>query len=73
MADIFDEMVTKWGSPAVARTEAGKFSGGLTNPRTLANLDSLGCGVAGRFRCGKRIAYPAKCLAQFLRERARKA
>ena len=73
MADIFDEMVERWGSPAVARTEAGKFSGGLINPRTLANLDSLGCGVVGRFRVKNRIAYPAKCLAQFLRERSREA
>ena len=31
----------KWPSPYVAREEVGRFSGGVLNPRTLANFDSL--------------------------------
>jgi hypothetical protein len=69
--DIFDEMAERWGSPVVARSEVKRFSGGLLNSRTLANMDSLGCGIEGRFRCGKHIAYPVKAVAQFLREKAR--
>jgi len=71
MADVFDEMVDRWGSPLVARTEVHRFCGGATNGRTLANLDSLGVGIPGRFRIGKRVVYPVKNLVQFLRERAR--
>jgi hypothetical protein len=69
--DIFDEMAERWGSPVVARTELKKFSGGLLNGRTMANRDSLGCGIAERFRIGKMIAYPTSAVADFLRERVR--
>jgi len=69
--DIFEQMAEAWGSPVVARTEVKKFSGGVLNSRTLANLDSLGCGIPKRFRVGKHIAYPVTEVVQFLRERAK--
>ena len=43
--DIFDKMKARWPSAAVAQTKLGQFSGGLINPRTLANLNSLWRGM----------------------------
>jgi len=72
MTDIFDEMVSKWGSPAVARVEAPRFSGGAVSVKLLANCDSLGTGVKGRFYIGRKCIYPAVQLANWLRSRASK-
>lgn len=45
MSDFsFKELSTKWPSPIVARAQVERFSGGLLNARTLANLDSIGEG-----------------------------
>lgn len=33
-------LIKNWPSPIVAREEVGKFSGGLLNPRTMANQDA---------------------------------
>jgi len=69
MDTIFIEMLEKWPSAIVARVEAEKFSGGLIGERYLANLDSAGQGPEGRFRCGRKICYPAKSLALWLEKR----
>ncbi len=64
------ELVQKWPSTIVARDEVGRFSGGLLNPRTLANLDSLGTGPAVRITLGSRkVAYPVVDLCNFLTEK----
>jgi len=51
-------LAEKWPSTIVARSEVRKFSGGIVNPRTLANLDCLGLGPEGRFYIGRKCAYP---------------
>lgn len=67
MGDIYDELAAAWPAPIVARREVGKFSGGVLNPRTMANLDCLGLGVPGKFQCGPRqVAY------DWMRERGKK-
>lgn len=66
----FQELVDKWPSTLVARTEAGRFSGGILNEKTLANYDSLGTGPAERFRIGRKICYPTNALAQWMQGRA---
>lgn len=44
--------------PIIARNEVGRITGGLINPRTLANLDSLGQGPQGKVSMGKiRVGY----------------
>ena len=45
--------------PIIARSEVGKITGGLLNPRTLANLDSLGQGPkSAKVAMGKiRVGY----------------
>lgn len=71
--DIYDELAARWASPVVARKEVNRFSGGILNPRTLANLDSLGQGPTGKFQVGPRqIAYPVKDLVTWMRDRATK-
>jgi len=69
--DIFSKLVSNWPSAIVARSEVGKFSGGLLHPRTLANLDSQGLGPVGRIRIGRMIAYPVEELATWMRQRSR--
>jgi len=69
-ASIFQAMVDKWKSAVVARTEIEIFSGGMMKEKYAANLDSAGLGCPGRFRCGRKICYPAKNLAKWLESRS---
>jgi hypothetical protein len=64
------EMVNNWPSPFVARGEVSRFTGGIINPKTLANLDSRGEGPAGRIRVGRKIAYPVQAFIEWLEKRA---
>ena len=64
------QLADKWPSPFVARHELDKFSGGILNPRTMANLDSQGEGPAGRIRIGRKIVYPVQSLVEWLENRA---
>lgn len=72
MEDIFEEMVKNWPSPLVSRDQKSldRFSGGLLHPRTLANADSLGTGPEGKIRVGRKVAYPAQSLADWMRRKA---
>lgn len=62
-------MAERWPCPYVARSEVGRFSGGILNPRSLANLDSAGKGPAGRIRVGRKVAYPVDKLVAWLEAR----
>ncbi len=66
----FSKLFEKWPSPLVARTELSRFSGGLLNSKTLANLDSAGTGPAGRVRIGRKICYTVSKLVEWLESRA---
>lgn len=70
MEKILQEMAEKWKSPIVARTEIGVFSGGLLNEKSMANKDSLGVGVKGRFRIGRKVVYPVAELIKWLEARS---
>jgi len=63
---IFQELKKSWPSPIVARHEVAKFSGGLLNPRTMANRDSLGTGVPGKITVGRRVAYLVDDLVEWM-------
>lgn len=71
--DVFDQLVEAWGAPLVARSEVGRFSGGLLHPRTCANYDSLGIGCKGKVTIGQRVAYETVSLAAWMRERSKEA
>lgn len=64
-----EKLIESWPSPIVARAEVGRFTGGLLHPRTVANLDSLGLGPAGKITVGRRVAYDRDALAMWLESR----
>lgn len=63
-------LADKWPSSFVAREKVGEFSGGILNPRTMANLDSLGIGPKGRIRISRKIAYKVEELCRWLESRS---
>ena len=68
MAQTFDlyELAESWGAPIVARSDVGKFSGGVLNPRTMANLDCLGKGP-GKIAVRGKICYATRELVDWMR------
>lgn len=69
--DIYEQMAARWPSAIVSRGEVGKFSGGLLNSRTMANLDSRKEGPAKKLTMGSRkVFYPVADLIAWLRARA---
>ena len=48
------------------RTELQKATGGLLNHRTIANLDSKGIGIPGRYLIGKKVCYPISGVLEYL-------
>lgn len=59
-----------WKAPFVERQHITEFSGGLLDPRTMANHDSKGTGPAGRIKMGRKVIYPVPELIIWLEERA---
>lgn len=62
-------LATNWEAPVVAREEIGIFSGGILNPRTMANCDANGTGPKGKFRVGRKVAYDVKFLVEWMKNR----
>jgi len=62
-------MARKWPSSFIAREKVGEFTGGILNPRTMANLDCKGEGPK-RIRIGRKIAYDVKELCEWLSNRS---
>lgn len=69
MKDIYEQMAEKWPSAIVSRREVGKFSGGLLNSRTLANLSSRREGPPQIKMGNQRVFYPVQDLVAWLRAR----
>jgi hypothetical protein len=69
--DIFQKMKEKWPSALVARTEIGKFTGGLISPRTMANMDSLGKGPKQKVFRGNKVAYDVDVLVEWFKDNCR--
>jgi len=44
----------------IPRKEIGRATGNLLHPRTCANLDCIGQGISGRYKCGRNTIYPVK-------------
>ena len=67
---IFSSLADSWPSAFVSRGEISRFSGGIINPRTLANQDSQGVGPKGRINIGRKVCYPVSSVIAWLEERA---
>lgn len=63
-------LAEKWPSAIVAREEIGRFTGGLIQPKSIANLDSLGQGPPTSIKVGRKVAYPVDALIAWLEQRA---
>lgn len=70
LEEYFNLLRKSWPSALVARSEVGRFSGGIISSRYLANLDSRGLGIRDRFRVGRKVVYPVTSLISFLQEKA---
>ena len=62
-------LAEKWPSAIVARSEVGKFSGGLLHPRSMANRDSEGTGPRNPIKVGRKVAYFVDSLLEWMQER----
>ena len=69
MNDVYDQMAARWPSAIVSRKEVGKFSGGLLNPRTMANINSQGGGPIKIKMGNKKVFYSVQDLIAWLRTR----
>ena len=68
--NLLSDMADKWPSKWISRQSIGEFSGGILNPRTMANFDTRGLGPEGRVRIGKKVAYPVKEVIRWLEKKA---
>lgn len=64
--NIIVEIISKWPSGIVSRSEIGTFSGGVLHPRTMANRDSNGTGIKPVFKCGRKVFYRTIDAAEYL-------
>jgi hypothetical protein len=52
------DLLSRMDFPALfPRVAVGRLTGGIIQPKTLANLDSLGLGPSKRWRVGRRVFY----------------
>ncbi len=70
MEKIFEEMIERWKSPVVARTQIEIFTGGIMNEKYQANLDSAGKGPEGSFHSGRKVAYQVRPYVEWLSKRS---
>lgn len=66
---VFQEMIDRWPSPIVARTEIEVFTGGMMNEKYQANLDSAGKGPES-FRSGRKVFYHVKTYVEWFSKRS---
>lgn len=66
---LSEKLIASWPSPIVARSEVGRFSGGVLHPRTCANKDALGEGC-GKIVIGGKVCYDRDVLAKWIEARA---
>ena len=66
----FENLKNRWPSTLVARQSVGEFSGGILNPRTMANFSSRGIGPKGCVRVGRQVAYDVDELIHWLQNRS---
>jgi hypothetical protein len=65
----FEKLVLSWPSAVVARSEVGRFSGGLLTSGSMANHDCLGTGPRNRIRCGRKVVYDVQSLIEWMEAR----
>jgi hypothetical protein len=69
LKETLKDLAARWPSAWVAREEIDRFSGGVLNPKYMANLDSKKIGIEDRIRIGRKIVYPVASVLKFLESR----
>jgi len=69
MQTNLSKLIEKWPSAYVARSEVARFTGGMIQPGTLANLDSKGLGPEGKIRVARKVAYEVRAFVKWLERR----
>ena len=67
--EVVRASAAKYESTYISRDKVEMFTGGAIRARNLANLDSLGQGVPGAFKLGRRQCYPIENLIEWLIDR----
>jgi hypothetical protein len=70
--EFFKELENKLSEKfpiGIPRKEIGRATGNVLHPRTQANLDCLGEGIAGRFKIGRNTIYPVQNVIDFLQSK----
>lgn len=67
------DAVDRWPSTVIARDQTDKFTGGLVNPRTVANHDSQGIGPKEPISIGRRRGYTVSSFAEYIASRCGEA
>ncbi len=68
MNDLIKRIKENYKSPFVARDRLAEVTGGVINPRTMRNRDCQGTGIRGRFKIGRKVAYPIEEVINWLIE-----
>lgn len=55
----------------IPRKKIGDATGGILHPRTMANQDSIGTGIKGRYKIGPQTVYPVAGVIQKIRRAMR--
>ena len=63
-------LADRWPSSLVSRQQVHNFSGGIITGKRMANLDSLGLGIADRLKIGRKTVYTVQSLIQFFEARS---
>jgi len=70
LKELLSSLPAKWTSTFVERQQVGNFSGGLLNPKYMANLDSQGKGPENTIKFGRKRGYYVPSLITWMLERA---
>jgi hypothetical protein len=66
---LFDG-IEKNAPDLLTRQAIEDMTGGILTAKSLANWDSLGCGITPRYLICRKIAYPKSAVIRFLRQRS---
>ena len=65
----FSKIIENCQSGYIPRTKLFEATGGLLHPGTEANNDSLGIGIPGRIKIGRKVVYPVKAVVEYLQSK----
>ena len=68
LKELLRRCIREW-PPVIARQDISQYTGGLLSPENLANIDSRGEGPPRVRLQGRKVGYPSRELADWLKKR----